>query len=141
MTRHLRKLLNNRRFVDRNVEKNKERLKEYYTKNAEYMCAAQKKYLSNPDNYDTLLNRKYGKGAAEHRRIQITRQNNCCAICKQPFVSRRPDLDHNHDTQQLRGALCRHCNTGIGFFKESPEILETAARYLREWAANGGSLC
>lgn len=52
---------------------------------------------------------------------------NSCELCG--VVS---DLawDHHHETVSHRGWLCRNCNTMIGKFKEAPEIMESAVRYL-----------
>ena len=52
-----------------------------------------------------------------------------CAICQDktgPFT-----LDHIHGSEEIRGALCRRCNLGIGGFKDSPDLLENAALYIR----------
>jgi len=40
------------------------------------------------------------------------------------------DVDHCHTTGEVRGLLCNRCNTGIGQFKDNPNILRSAARYL-----------
>src|ERR1041384_5783963 len=38
----------------------------------------------------------------------LVRQNNKCAICGRDFTEfkQRPHIDHNHETQELRGILC-----------------------------------
>jgi hypothetical protein len=41
--------------------------------------------------------------------------------------------DHNHETGGLRGKLCYQCNRGLGLFEDSPELLEKAASYLRQY--------
>lgn len=41
-------------------------------------------------------------------------------------------VDHNHTTGKIRGLLCSDCNRGIGFLKDSPSVLESAFKYLRE---------
>jgi len=130
MTPYLRVLLKNRRFHDRNKPNHAERQRKYYAANAESQRESSRKWRAN--NVDAAFDRRYKEGAYQHLQIQIAQQESYCAICKRPFV-KTPDLDHDHDTQQLRGALCRHCNTGIGLLKDSPEILEVAAQYLRDW--------
>jgi len=45
--------------------------------------------------------------------------------------------DHDHKKVWFRGILCRDCNTGLGLFSDSPERLEQAAAYLREFTKIG----
>lgn len=40
-------------------------------------------------------------------------------------------IDHEHRSGAVRGLLCHYCNSAIGLFREDPERLESAARYLR----------
>lgn len=65
-------------------------------------------------------------------------QNHRCAICQRPFDEdeKRPACDHDHESQQPRGLLCNDCNSGIGFLKDSPLVLEAAIRYLNQWKGN-----
>lgn len=51
-----------------------------------------------------------------------------CQICG--AVGRRV-IDHCHKTGRVRGVLCRHCNSGLGHFRDRPELLEAGAAYLR----------
>lgn len=53
-----------------------------------------------------------------------------CAICSTPFDEDRPHVDHDHESGKVRGLLCSLCNPGLGFFKDDPELLEAAVRYL-----------
>lgn len=39
-------------------------------------------------------------------------------------------IDHNHDTGEVRGVLCKGCNQGIGLLGDSPDRLRAAAQYL-----------
>lgn len=52
-----------------------------------------------------------------------------CLICKDD-LGNRAALDHCHATDRLRGILCKHCNTGLGMFRDRPEALRSAAEYL-----------
>lgn len=40
-------------------------------------------------------------------------------------------IDHDHDSGIVRGVLCALCNTGIGMFRDDPELLLRAVEYLR----------
>jgi len=78
------------------------------------------------------LMRKYGITLEEYDNM-LEDQGGCCAICKStdPLGSRFV-VDHNHDTGDVRGLLCKNCNTGIGLLKDSPEVLVSAVDYLLE---------
>lgn len=39
-------------------------------------------------------------------------------------------VDHNHETNEIRGVLCTNCNRGLGHFQDSPDLLKKAAAYL-----------
>lgn len=58
-------------------------------------------------------------------------QNGLCKICGKPqCVGTKLDVDHDHETGQVRGLLCRHCNAGIGLLKDSIVLIRKALRYL-----------
>ncbi len=67
-------------------------------------------------------------------------QKGKCAICNEPerclsrdgFTIKRLCLDHNHKTGNIRGLLCHDCNTGIGKFKDDPDMMMAAMLYLEE---------
>jgi hypothetical protein len=75
-----------------------------------------------------LVARRVGIGVAEYERL-IAESAGVCAICRQPYGS-RPNVDHCHQTGKIRGVLCSRCNSGIGLFLDSPELLNAAIRYL-----------
>ena len=58
-------------------------------------------------------------------------QSGKCLICGKKF-SKPLDayIDHNHETNKVRGLLCSNCNLGLGAFKDSPKYLILAAEYL-----------
>jgi len=69
----------------------------------------------------------------------LAKQKGACAICKDlpearpaPGHTRRRALcvDHCHQTNRVRGLLCHPCNVAPGLFKDNPQHLKTAAKYL-----------
>lgn len=75
---------------------------------------------------DWELRKKYGLSLEDWEALQA-KQGGRCAIC-----SATEDLvvDHCHTSGKVRGALCRRCNLGIGYFLDDPQRLNAAARYL-----------
>lgn len=72
--------------------------------------------------------REYGITEEEYNKM-ISSQNNLCAICNKPS-HKTLFIDHDHVTGKVRGLLCSHCNTGIGFFKDDIAALANAIKYL-----------
>jgi hypothetical protein len=60
-----------------------------------------------------------------------------CEICNEPLQrgAGKSAIDHNHETGSLRGILCGKCNMGLGLFKDSTEVLQSAIKYLIKYAA------
>ena len=59
-------------------------------------------------------------------------QGYVCIICG---LGGRLCVDHCHTTNRVRGMLCARCNTGIGSFKDNPELLLNAIRYIKSTKA------
>jgi hypothetical protein len=61
---------------------------------------------------------------------------NRCAICRKEFSqtskTETAHVDHDHTTGKIRGLLCRKCNTGLGLFCDSENLLLSAVEYLRK---------
>ena len=74
-------------------------------------------YGITPDDYDAMYNYQCGR----------------CAICgtHQNELAGRLNVDHDHETGQVRALLCGHCNRGLGMYYDDPELMEIAAEYLR----------
>jgi Recombination endonuclease VII len=60
-----------------------------------------------------------------------------CAICGEHETHKykgevvfRLSIDHNHVSGTVRGLLCKACNLGIGYLKESTDRLRKAIEYL-----------
>jgi hypothetical protein len=80
--------------------------------------------------------RKYGITLYDYSRMLVDQEGKC-AICGTSEGGTRNGkakalaIDHCHKTGKVRQLLCEACNTGLGKFKDSPEILISAAEYLR----------
>jgi hypothetical protein len=69
----------------------------------------------------------------------LKKQNNVCKICKKPEtqIKRKSDkikmlsIDHCHKTGKIRGLLCFKCNSGLGQFQDSIDLLKAAIDYLK----------
>lgn len=74
--------------------------------------------------YDNIR-RVYGLSREDYDNLISTG----CRICG--AVLRKPHIDHDHLTGRVRGVLCNKCNTGLGHFNDSVEMLELAIQYLK----------
>ena len=77
--------------------------------------------------------RAYGMTVEEYR-LRIEAQQNRCLLCQDELV--KPFVDHCHDLGHVRGILCSRCNSGLGFFRDNPDTLRRAIRYLRKYRAD-----
>lgn len=73
---------------------------------------------------------RYGLTAEQFEELE--RAFPVCGICGYAQVF----IDHSHDTGQVRGRLCRKCNTGIGMFLDKPDLLQKAAQYLTRFCGS-----
>jgi len=74
------------------------------------------------------VRRKYGVSKEEWEAL-YERQGGRCAICRKRLVG-KICLDHDHDTDEVRGLLCNTCNQGLGYFDDDPELMRAAMAYL-----------
>jgi len=107
------------------------------------LCKAcyMKQYLANYVRpKESLENRKNGHWARQGIAFTVADydalfydQGGVCAICHCPPVAGKSlSVDHDHDTGRVRGLLCDYCNRRLLIKKNTPEILERAASYLRK---------
>ena len=112
-----------RKRHENNPEKELERNRQYYIENRE-----RERERSLKRNYN--LSREDWLGIWES-------QDGECAICGQSFTKQsNANVDHDHETDEVRGLLCNKCNLGIGLFNDDPELLLLAARYLNKFRGN-----
>ena len=66
--------------------------------------------------YEWRLKNRFGLTGRDYEEM-LKQQNGTCAICHHPPKKKRLDVDHNHQTGEIRGLLCFSCNYGLGFFE------------------------
>lgn len=59
---------------------------------------------------------KYGMTVGEWM-VRVADQKSTCAICGLAMPALQLFIDHDHETNKVRGLLCVMCNTGLGMFK------------------------
>lgn len=99
---------------------------------AEYQSKAENQFATWVHN----LRRNYRMTPAQFNAMW-EKQKGKCAICEISMAPRGRSsdaacVDHNHKTKEVRGLLCRTCNHGLGHFKDSPEVIQAAIKYLQE---------
>tara|TARA_Y100001951_G_C11218935_1_gene227550 strand:+ start:276 stop:770 length:495 start_codon:yes stop_codon:yes gene_type:complete len=90
------------------------------------------------------LRTKYGIGMDEYN-LLLKAQGGTCMICGNGGGVRKKgsrngkagtpiplNVDHDHETGKIRGLLCLHCNTGLGHFKDSIDVIKNVIKYLEE---------
>lgn len=78
-----------------------------------------------------VLEGRYGKYGFQAWHVEV--YGKACNICEQPFDADTVfNVDHCHESNSFRGLLCGACNSGLGRFKDNPDILLKAVRYLNQ---------
>lgn len=146
------------RAKSENREKQSKRMKKWREENADMVAVYQKKWREEnvvkiSDYNSSYMPEYYAKNSSrvERQKRNLKKNYNMsieefnemwrsqsgqCGICRcnmEPTgrKANSVSVDHNHDTGEVRGLLCQSCNRGIGNLKDSPEVLEAAAQYLR----------
>lgn len=100
-------------------------------------CAPRKCVAFKPHNWsgidreDFVLRRLYNITIDDFNGM-IKFQNNKCGICFKEFSANRSsiNIDHDHETGEVRGLLCSGCNTGLGQLGDNIEGIKKALYYL-----------
>lgn len=73
--------------------------------------------------------RQYGLAEAAYKKLLLESKGKCKICLCTPEIL-HIDHDHDHKTNKVRGLICAPCNRGIGYFKDNPQFLRNAAKYL-----------
>ncbi len=73
------------------------------------------------------LKNAYSLTSEEYQKILLG-QGNCCAICgrhQDTLIGKCNVLcvDHDHKTKQIRGLLCRFCNSRLGWYEKHKTLI------------------
>lgn len=115
--------------------------KKHYQENIDVMRAKGREwYKNNPlSTKKSSLKKHFNITLEQFNNILLVQDYKCC-ICQTVFEkSKDTHLDHDHNccpTQNscgkcIRGALCGHCNKGLGLFRENADNLLRAYKYLK----------
>ena len=83
-----------------------------------------------------MYNRERNSGLTAAQIEQMLRdQDGLCLICDSRIEldgrgANSAVIDHRHDTGEIRGILCSHCNRGLGLFREDMCALHRAIEYI-----------
>lgn len=81
-------------------------------------------------NHEKRVQQVYGLGPGEYGKLYEF-QGGHCALCRRATgASRKLSVDHDHATGDVRGLLCRPCNTMLGHARDRTDFFERAAAYL-----------
>jgi len=102
-----------------------------YKYNKEHRIQNPKVYTETRLKYD--LDKRYNITIEEYNRLNEEQQE-LCAICKNKCTRNdRLSVDHDHDSNEVRGLLCHNCNILIGLAKSDSMILLNAVSYLHKF--------
>ena len=85
-------------------------------KNSPYQTSEQRELKRRNAAY----RRKYGISLGQYEKI-LQDQAGCCALCgdeQQGETTKHLFVDHDHITGEVRGLLCRQCNTRLGLIDD-----------------------
>jgi len=101
----------------------KSRQKAYYKRKNEETGGDWRKRYYNPDpTYQAA--RRYGITEAE---VEALRSQGECEVCG---GAEGLSIDHDHETGQVRGLLCRGCNLALGHVDDDVDRLQKLIEYL-----------
>ena len=105
----------NRRNLCKDCQLEQRRKYQYpYRKEKTKYYKIKDRYGLSKEEYDLLIN-----------------QNPSCQSCGEIFIN-TPHVDHNHETNKIRGLLCGNCNKALGLLKDDPIKIVNLLRYLLE---------
>lgn len=128
-----------KKVYDADPEKFREKSRKWREDHKEELKANYRKWRKNKDRFLIALqssaraakNGNYEPCSATRDEIAAAFTGKC-RICGTPELEMNKKLcmDHDHRNGNFRGWICRKCNTALGLFSDSEEILVDALHYL-----------
>ena len=111
--------------------------------------AEQRDYrAANPEKFPTVFRSKSVRWAdhlwyeyritPEEYQALINMQGGGCYLCGSPD---HLCVDHCHETEEIRGILCKSCNSAIGKLGDNEAGLLRAIAYLKDYKLNEETTC
>lgn len=120
-------------YHQKNKLKAKEYHKNYYKLYKEKLDACSLKWrIENKDKVkENQLKYCYNITIKDYNRM-FAEQEGKCAICgiHQRELRKALHVDHDHETKNIRGLLCKKCNSLLGYVNDNEDILNNAIEYL-----------
>lgn len=93
-------------------------------------CSKFKPYnWSGLERRDAIIRRQYGITQSDFNNL-VDSQDGLCGICGDALG--KVNIDHDHESGEVRGLLCTGCNTGLGHLGDSINGVEKALHYLEQ---------
>ena len=80
---------------------------------------------------ERAIARRHGMTENDYKEM-LAAQDGVCAICGLLPNNKRLFIDHSHETGEVRGMLCNHCNFMLGFALDNAKTLRRGADYLEK---------
>lgn len=119
---------------NKNRNRRRELNRQWYYRHEKELAQRRQVLLDSPEyrKKKEIYMRKFRYGITEDQYQELLNsQKGRCAICKEIMTS--PWVDHDHQTNEIRGLLCRLCNTAVGMIGENVETLKSMIKYLERF--------
>lgn len=91
----------------------------YYQRNKKEIGRKNRRWFRDNPGRERIYHLKSNYGlTVEQFETMVKAQNEACAICHRKFETQTPSVDHDHETDIVRGLLCRTCNQNLGWFEK-----------------------
>jgi len=123
-----------------NIEKGRINRRNYHNQNREKLNLKTKKWCEENMTSEKIRKRqlkyKYNLSMEDYEKL-LNKQNGKCGICSNTTAYENGKghlfVDHDHQTEEIRGLLCRKCNNNLSIL-EKEDLLKGILNYLKEQA-------